>query len=185
MLSDKIEALVEKLSELRRPVVDVLEPGLSPSRVSELLGPDVPTDVKTWFAWFNGAKYQEGEIQDDVYIIPPYYPISLDEALEIKSIYGSDSDPVLTDPWIPLLTGGGSDMLVAMWKPGQNPVVASVIIGEPTEIEFPSMKLAVSYYIECFKTGAFSIDEDGYMDMDPVACDALHESFIGNGNIPY
>lgn len=175
MLSREIEILMEKLSALGRPVVEQLVPGSSPSRVTQFLGSDVPDDVKTWFAWCDGVEHRDGQSQDDINIIPGYCPLSLEEAVEMKSDYGGD--PVLADSWVPLLSGGGGDMYAAMWRPGQDPVVAGILVGEETEIEFSSLEQALSFFNECYDIGAFSVDKQGQMTMDPDAYDSLHETF--------
>ncbi|WP_152514365.1 SMI1/KNR4 family protein [Nocardiopsis valliformis] len=177
MLSSEIEVLMGKLSLLGRPVVGQLVPGSNQSRVSEFLGSDVPDDVKTWFAWCDGVDCRAGQSQDDINIIPGYYPLSLVEAMEVKSDH--EGDPVLDGSWIPLLGGGGGDMYAALWSPGQDPVVAGSLVGEMTEIEFSSLGQAVRFFNECYEAGAFGVNEQGQLYIDPASYDELYETLHG------
>ena len=85
--SSEIEQLLANLRERGRLVVDLLIPGIDSARVIDRLGLGVPDSVIEWFAWCNGVHTERGQIQDEISVIPGYYPLSLDEALSYVDDY--------------------------------------------------------------------------------------------------
>lgn len=175
MLSSEIESLIENLAALGRPVVDWLLPGSSSARISQILGPDIPSEMETWFSWCDGAEVHDGQTVEDVYIIPGYHPLSLSEAVEIKHFYGDD--PVLGHHWIPFLGGDGGDFHAAVWGVERKAVVAGVVIGEPTEIEFTSLGKLMSFFNECYRREFITVDSQVQMAVDLDSSEDLYATF--------
>lgn len=157
MLSSEIESLIGNLTDLGQPVVDWLIPGSSPARIAQTLGPGIPGEVETWFSWCDGVEIHDGQTVEDIYIIPGYHPLSLNEAVEIKCSYGED--PVLGDHWIPFLGGDGGDFYAAVWGMERKVSVAGVVIGEPTEIEFSGLGQLISFFNECYRREFITVDD--------------------------
>lgn len=173
MLSRELEALVARLTELGRPVVPWLVPGVDVGQVEPVAGGQPPAEVIDWFKWCNGVELREGQVQDDINVIPGYSPLSLREASEIIDEYSDD--PVLGSSWIPLLGGPGGDVYAAVWTAGKPARVAGVLVGEPTEIEFSSIEQMVAVFNECYRRGAFYVDGERRLAMNP----ALYEEVYG------
>lgn len=176
MLTERLTELVAIVRDLDRPVARLLLPGLSRPEVEAFLGPSVPDEVVTWFGWCNGVRSEPGQLQDDVNLIPGYNPLSLAEAAEARTYY--EGDPVLGPQWIPLLGGPSGDLKAAVWEDGGPLRIAGVLIGEPTEIEYESVEQMVDYHIRCYRAGAFSVDDEGYLTMDPDRCDEIYEGVV-------
>ncbi|WP_066953442.1 hypothetical protein [Streptomyces lushanensis] len=176
MLSSELEALVGQLTEMARPVVSWLVPGLDPGQVEALMGQLPPGEVLTWFGWCNGVALQQGQVQDDINVIPGYAPLSLKEAVESKETYGGD--PVLGENWIPVLAGAGGDIYAAVWQPGQPARVAGVLVGESTEIQFASLGQMVKVFNECYRRDAFYVDSQRHLAMDPGLYDEVYAEMI-------
>ncbi|MFI5759289.1 hypothetical protein [Streptomyces sp. NPDC051569] len=176
MLSIELEALVERLEELARPVIPWLVPGVDDRQVQATVGVLPPDEVTTWFGWCNGVELHEGQTQDDVNVIPGYAPISLREAMEAKLAYSGD--PVLGDHWVPILAGASGDIYAAVWQPGKPVQVAGVLVGEATEIEFASVEQMVNVFNECYRRGAFFVDSQRHLAMDPDIYDEVRDGIV-------
>ncbi|WP_145968909.1 hypothetical protein [Streptomyces hyaluromycini] len=177
MLLEELDALVARLTDLSRPVVRWLVPGVGPGQVESLLGSPVPDEVSTWFGWCNGVALHDGQTQDDVNLIPGYSPLSLAEA--VGQMGDHEGDSTLGSHWIPLLGGAGGDIYAAVWEPGKSAKVAGVLIGESTEIEFGSVEQMISVFNECYRRGAFFVDGQRQLAMDPGLYDVVSGEIVG------
>ncbi|MDX3246211.1 hypothetical protein [Streptomyces sp. ME18-1-4] len=119
---------------------------------------------------------REGQIQDDINVIPGYAPLSLQEAEERRRAH--DGDPVLGEYSIPVMGGAGGDIYAAVWRPGQPARVAGVLVGEVTEIEFASLEQMVGVFNECYRRGAFYVDSGNRLAMDPALYDEVYAEII-------
>lgn len=177
MLDVELERLTAHLDSLDRPVVAWMLPGVDMDHVSSVLGEPVPDSVARWFRWCNGIASVEGQIQDDVNAIPGYNPLSVEEGARMMAAYTGDS--VLGDHWVPLLGSAGGDIYAAVWTPGEEAVVAGVLIGEPSEVEFSTIEQMVMFFNRCFDSGAFSVDGEGRMAMSPDQYDEIYAHVVG------
>jgi hypothetical protein len=156
LLGEELERLLGHLRELQLAVTQFLRPGAEGGAFADVLGAEPPASVLEWFSWCNGVRSEQGQVQDDVNIIPGYNPISVEEAVRLKPSYAGD--PVLGENWIPLLDSAGGDIYAAVWNGSENAAVAGVLAGELTEIEFPSILDMVRYFNACYQRGAFYVD---------------------------
>ena len=177
VLLEELDALVARLTELGRPVVQWLVPGVDPGQVEALVGSPVPDEVATWFGWCNGVALHEGQTQDDVNVIPGYSPLSLTEA--VGQIADHAGDSTLGSHWIPLLGGAGGDIYAAVWGSGKSARVAGVLIGESTEIEFSSIEQMITVFNACYRRGAFFVDGRRQLSMDPGLYDVVNGEIVG------
>lgn len=170
MIVDRLDGLLQRLQDLGRPVVHQLRPGVS---ASDLDGAGIqPQDVRDWFGWRDGVAEAPGQTQGSVSVIPGYWPVSLTEALQMQPTY--QGDPALGDSWIPLLTSGGGDIYAAVWKEDSVPSVAGVLLGEMTEIEFPTIEVMLDVFLACFDQGAYFVGANGYLETDPLRYDEIY-----------
>lgn len=177
MLLTELRTLVEHLTALARPVTPWLVPGVGAAEVERALGGPPPDEVITWFGWCDGVEPHVGQVQDDVSVIPGYAPLSLAEAVGSREVHSGD--PVLGDHWVPLLGGAGGDVYAAVWEPGGGARVAGVLVGEETEVEFDSVEHMVSVFNECYRRGAYFVDDRGRLAVEPDLCDEVRGSTPG------
>ncbi|MFI5972997.1 hypothetical protein [Streptomyces sp. NPDC051452] len=177
MLDAELERLGTRLRDLNRPVVSWMVPGVDAERVSAVLGGPVPDSVARWFGWCDGVAVVPGQTQDQVNVIPGYSPVSLEEGVRLRSAYTGDE--VLGEHWVPLLGSAGGDLYAAVWSPGKEAVVAGVLVGEPTEIEFSTVEQMVAVFNNCFDSGAFSVDGQGMLTMSPDLYDQAYDRVVG------
>lgn len=177
MLDAELGRLRGHLEHLHRPVVSWMVPGVDAEHVSSALGEAVPDSVAQWFRWCDGVAVVQGQTQDQVNVIPGYSPLSLQEGVRMMPSYAGDE--ALGDHWVPLLGSGGGDLYAAVWTPGEEAVVAGVLLGEPTEIEFSTIEQMVAVFNECFDTGAFSVDSQGMLTMSPDLYDQVYARMVG------
>lgn len=175
MIVDLLEGIFQRLQELRRPVVSLLRPGATVADLDE--AGIQQQDLRDWFGWRNGVIEAAGQTQGDVSVVPGYWPVSLAEALSLKPSY--QGDPTLGDSWVPLLTSGGGDIYAAVWTGDSRPVVAGVLIGEPTEIEFPTLEAMLEVFLACFERGAYFVGEGGYLEADSSSYEEIYDEVIG------
>ncbi|MET8243123.1 hypothetical protein ABZV31_01020 [Streptomyces sp. NPDC005202] len=176
-LDAEFEGLRDRLEAMGRPVVAWMLPGVDADHVASVLGAAVPDSVAQWFRWCNGVAVVPGQIQDQVNVIPGYSPLSLEEGLRMRDAYTGDD--VLGDHWVPLLGSGGGDLYAAVWAPGEEAVVAGVLVGEPTETEFSSIEQMVTTFNVCYDRGAFFVDDQGRLAMSPDLYDGVYDQVVG------
>jgi hypothetical protein len=172
MLASELERLVAHLRGLNRPVIQFLQPGIDAGEVDAELGLHAPASVADWFRWCNGVAGFRGQIQDDVNVIPGYNPLSIEEAVRMMSSYAGD--PVLGASWVPILGSASADIYAAVWSSDQEARVASVLVGEATEIEFSSIEQMVAVFNGCYEDGVFYIDDQGYLAMNSDLYDEVY-----------
>ncbi|WP_155256592.1 hypothetical protein [Salinispora pacifica] len=81
--------------------------------------------------------------------------------------------------WIPLIGGASGDFYAAVWASGDRPKVAGVLSEAPTEIEFNDVEQMISVFTECYRRGAFGVDNRGMLTMDPELYEVIHSEVIG------
>lgn len=177
MLQTELERLTAHLESLNRPVVAWMLPGVDEERVSSVLGESAPRSVAEWFHWCNGIGRHGGQLQDDVNTVPGYNPLSIEEAAHLKGDYAGDS--VLGSHWVPLLANASGDLYAAVWGVGTEAVVAGVLIGEPTEVEFQSIEQMVVVFNRCFESGAYFVNEQGRLVMMPDQYEEVYAEVLG------
>jgi hypothetical protein len=174
MLTDALHQFVDHLGRLNRPAAWWIRPGVPADR----LPAGAPESVAHWFAWADGIESFEGQLFNDASVIPGYTLVSVDEAARLMPAYGAD--PVLRDRWFPLLTTAAADLYAAVWAPGAEAQVASVVAGEPTEVEFGSIERMVDFFNACFDTEVFFVDDEQRLASDPGRYDELFAEMTGD-----
>ncbi|MDG4826224.1 hypothetical protein O7635_30610 [Asanoa sp. WMMD1127] len=172
-MTDRLDDLEWWLRMLRRPVVDLLVPGL-PADQTTRHGP-LPPAVVEWFAWHDGVTRAPGQDHQDVEVIPGYAPLALAEAIGMKPRYDDDNVLCLGDGWLPLLASEEGDLFAALWSGAHEPRVVTVRAGEPTRIEFADLAAMVELFVECYRRGGFTVSPDGRLHADQARYDELYD----------
>jgi hypothetical protein len=176
MPATHLEHLQNAVSSLGRPVMSVLVPGIEGAEVRAALGDSTPASVVEWFEWCNGVADAPGQLNDDVAIIPGYAPVSIADAVAMRSAY--EGDPELAPYFVPLLAGPSGDLYAAVWASEDGAQVASVLLGEPTEIRFNSIEQMVAVFVACIERGAFTVNDAELWSINPSLYDAVYEDLI-------
>jgi hypothetical protein len=161
-LQDDLDRLWGEVRLLGRPVVDARNPGIDAAEVRRVLGSDVPNDVIEWFRYGDGVAYVDGQTQDDAALVPGYYPLSLAEAVEIRSNYGGD----LGSWWLPLLSTGGGDFYAAAADSMGNLTVRSVMNGGVERRAYMGIEEMVAAFVRMYREGVFFVRSDGILWAD-------------------
>ncbi|GIF63079.1 hypothetical protein Ais01nite_11140 [Asanoa ishikariensis] len=172
-LTDRLDDLEWWLRMLRRPVVDLLVPGL-PADGTTRHGP-LPPVVVEWFGWHDGVTRAPGQDHRDVEVIPGYAPLALAEAVGLRPAYEEDPVLLLGDGWLPLLATEEGDLFAALWSGPYEPRVVAIRSGEPTRIEFTDLPAMVEFFVECFRRGGFTVDADGRFTADRARYEELYD----------
>ncbi|MEO0956801.1 MAG: SMI1/KNR4 family protein [Pseudomonadota bacterium] len=157
------------LRDQQLPVSDRLNLGLERSVVEDVfdsLGIDSPDDLINLYCYQNGTKTSEADLLEDIYVIPGYYWLSLND---VKEVYQAISPhPTWDLDWVPIFATGGGDFYAVICRRGADfGAVVQFTNGEPEQVvEFESLESFFRYIALCFKDGAFFVD-DGFIEEDP------------------
>jgi hypothetical protein len=176
-LADELDRLLGHVRELNLPVTRFLLPGTQRGNIIAALGVVPPVSVVEWFGWCNGVRGEQGQIQDDVNLIPGYNPVSVEEAVRLKRYYADE--PALGANWIPLLENPGGDIYAAVWDGSEDAMVAAVLEDTPTDIEFKSILEMVKYFNECYTRKAFYVEDDGWPTRNPQVSSIIYKEMFG------
>jgi hypothetical protein len=161
MLTDALNQFVDHLGRLNRPAAWWIRPGVTAGQ----LPVGAPESLVHWFAWADGIESFEGQLFSDASVIPGYTLVSVEEAARLMPAYRED--PVLRDRWFPLLTTASADLYAAVWAPGEEAQVVTVVVGEPTEVEFASIERMVDFFNACYDANVFFVDDEQRLVADP------------------
>ncbi|MGX1916198.1 SMI1/KNR4 family protein [Streptomyces phaeochromogenes] len=182
MLEQRIQELWAQAERLGRPVVAHRKPGVSTEFLEQCFGVSVPHEVALWFGWCNGIAYHPNQTQDEAALVPGYEPLAVEEAAAIQGEY--PEDPVLGSRWFPILgTGGGDFYALTETRESKRSAVVSVVVGEATRIAANSLEELLDIFIECFNSGIFHNDADGFFQADDERWIELEERAVGRGDI--
>jgi hypothetical protein len=173
-VTEGLDGVRRELDRLGRKVVRLFEPGLSPEAVRARLD-GAPEELVAWFGWANGTRAEEDQTVDDASFIPGYVLVSLDEALEFRDEVEVESDG--DEEWLPLLVSPAGDFYAVAWTEDEGIVqVWSYVDGAPGQAEYRDMEHMLRTFVESYRTGAFEVDEEGYLDMHPELADRVYEA---------
>ena len=124
----------------------------------------LPSPIVEWWALANGPVWRQGDVAEDVWLRPGFYPLSVEEAAEDYA----DNIGRFADSWLPIMTDGGGDFLVVDCADETCPVLLNPS-GDETERIFDSLASMLKTLRECFARGIYVIDADGRFDSDDDA----------------
>jgi hypothetical protein len=175
---DGLDAVRDELTRLDRPVAGLLNPGLDAEAVRKRLGDDVPAELVEWFGWADGVREEPDQLVDEVAFIPGYVLLGLDEALEFKAEVGLEGEENVR--WLPLLVSPGADFYAALWTADEAVQAASYVQGADEATVYTSLSLLLRTFTQSFRTGAFDVDDEGFLEMDPELSDRVYEAINGS-----
>ncbi|MEO3927155.1 hypothetical protein ABGB07_25290 [Micromonosporaceae bacterium B7E4] len=179
-LTGQLDEWREHLTRLGAPAAPLLLPGVGRAEIEAALGPDVPDAVRDWFAWCDGVGDAPGQTIGDSYTIPGYWHVGLREAIAARPAHDGAGDPLLADPWVPLLRDGSSDLYAACWSAGTEPVVVSIMPESgPATVEFDSIPQMVTVFNACFARSAYLLDDQGWLDVDDDRYAEIYQEIVG------
>lgn len=165
-----LDEIIVHLNRLNRPVVKLLQPGLSVAELARLeaaLPFALTEELRAVYRWRNGTLANEGDELEDLWFFPGYCFPSLQEAWE--SYEGKLDDRNWRTGWWPLFEDGAGDFCVVPCtkKEADRASVIGFLHGEP---EMPNEYLDVTTMIEtladCYAQGVFFLGADGSFEMD-------------------
>lgn len=173
-ITEGLDGVRRELDRLDRKVVHLFEPGLPPEAVRARLDA-APDELIAWFGWADGTHAEEDQTVDDASFIPGYVLVSLDEALEFRDAVEVEADG--DTYWLPLLVSPAGDFYAVAWTAHEGIVqVWSYVDGAPDQTEYPDMERMLRTFVESYRTGAFEVDDEGYLDMHPELAERVYEA---------
>ena len=165
-----LDRILARLTQLRRPVAQCLQPGLSPDEIfarESMLPFALSRELEVLYQWRNGTRVEEGDVLGQAYFFPGFYLLSLDEALQT---YAERKDSRQWKAhWLPIFADGGGDFYVApcgLKKPNNTEIIG-FIHGEPEQVvEYESLAAMIQTIDACYARRAFFVDEDGELEVD-------------------
>jgi len=162
-------ALIDRcLQQLRVPAAQLLNPGLPSAKFEVALasrGLTAGPDLVALYGWHDGTKVGAGAILNDLHLVPGFYFLSLEEALEIHRQF---VDEFQVNPlWFPIMADGSSGYsFVDCSQEEKQPVRHFTFEDENHEVEFASIGDMLATIAEAYDRGIFFVGQDGWLDMD-------------------
>lgn len=170
-LYSALEGIESNLTRLRREtLISALQPGLHPTQIANKLGQVglSSLDIQGLYSWRNGCSTEGVEFLADLHIMPGFYWMSLEDALESYRVFAPDER--WNVGWLPILENGGGDFYAVDLSitNGPQPIYAFRIEQPGHPIEFNSVVDMFATFAAAFDQGVFFVDSDGYLEMDDL-----------------
>jgi cell wall assembly regulator SMI1 len=167
-LDQSLRTLEKQLNELGRPVIGLLNEGISQGETARRMtsaGLALPADLAVLYEWHDGTSSFSGVKLDDLHLIPGFYFPDLDEALTNYEVFKSDSR--WDEAWLPVLANGGGDFYAVDCT--NNPETAGQVhnfmLGEAQHpVEYLSLTAMFATYVQAFRQGIYFLHPSGYLD---------------------
>jgi len=159
-MKKELTKLIDQLRQLGCGLPDRLAKGTKLTALAWFPHP-LPAQVREWWEVANGPVWRKGDVAEDVWLKPGFYPLSLDEAREDYI----DNAGRFADSWLPIMTDGGGDFLVVDCADEACPILLYQADGAPERI-YDSLELMVRTLSECVARNVFFIDADGHFETD-------------------
>ncbi|MCF2526776.1 hypothetical protein [Yinghuangia soli] len=173
-VTEGLDGVRRELDRLDRKVVGLFEPGISAESVRTRLA-GAPDELVAWFGWADGTRAEEDQTVDEASFIPGYVLISLAEALEFRDEVEVESDG--DEEWLPLLVSPAGDFYAVAWTADEGVVqVWSYVDGADGQTDYRDLERMLRTFVESYRTGAFEVDDEGYLDMHPELADRVYEA---------
>lgn len=130
-------------------------------------------DVEAWWGWRDGLPEGVPEPMGQVWLLPGFYKLMLDEALEILSA-GRD-DERWDSTWLPLMADGGGRYLVLEAGAASGARRVRLFRNEEWEqpVAFESLGSMLSTLCVALQRGVVTVDGAGSIDMEDAEFSAL------------
>lgn len=149
----------------------LLKPGVEADLVKDgldLCGLPRSADLESLYGWHNGTGSSPGTLLGQMWLLPGFYLIALDEAIAHHSAFKDDSrwDPL----WFPVFADESGDFYVLDFRPKAAPVVRRFYLEETEQpLHYQSLAAMINTAAAAFETGAVYTDETGFVDIDDDA----------------
>lgn len=149
-------------------------PGLTLDEIFEsveVLGFPLPDELYELYQWRNGTR----EHIVPSFIFPVFEFLSLDKATALQEMI--DSDSIVRElftfkeqPLFPFVENDGESCSTIVEKTStlESPVIYIAKQGGGEYLEYSSVTSMMCNFAECFETGAYYLDEEGYINSHPA-----------------
>ncbi len=168
-----LDEVVAHLTRLGRPVVRLLQPGLSAAEVSQLeatLPFALTEEVRAVYRWRNGTPVKKGDVLGDLWFFPGFYLPTLEHACRVFQERKLSNQ--WRKSWFPLFEDGAGDFYIVPCrkKPQDMAPVIGTIHGEPDQpVEYLDVTTMIETLTDSFRQRAFFAAPDGTFEMDDDA----------------
>lgn len=175
---EQVDELVGHLRRLQRPSADMLQPGIAPDDVESAVAPagPAPEDLVSMYGRHNGVDLPVGRTLGDGHVIPGYYWMPIEEAVEhYNGLAGMGG--LWAASWFPILADGGGGYIGVVCDPGSEDygAVVEYLPGEAEhELVYDSVSMLLATTIRCFQDRAFGV-KGGFLDEDYEASAQIAE----------
>lgn len=154
----------------------LLNPGIPMNQVREAMasqGLPYSPELETLYEWHDGTASDLGAaLLGDLWLIPGFYLLSLDEAMTNYAAFRKDRrwNPL----WFPVFADGGGDFYVIDFSNAPARVVRHFRLEEAEHpIEYRSLAAMIDTFATAFESGAIFVDGTGYVDVHDEAFNAI------------
>jgi len=152
-----------------------LKPGIPSSQVRGALAslglPDSP-ELEALYEWHDGTGSGSGALLEDLWLLPGFYLLSLDEAVTNYAAFRKD--PRWRPGWFPVFADGGGDFYLIDFRNAASRVVRHFRLEEVEHpVEYGSLAAMLDTFAAAFESGAIFVDATGYVDVIDEAFDVI------------
>lgn len=142
----------------------------------------VPLDLLELWEWHNGTASAEGTTLGDMWLIPGFYLLSVDEAA--SRFEQQVADPRWDKTWLPVLADDGGDYLAVRCAAGDQQGNVHRFRTDDYEVplEYRSVERMAATFAAAYEDGAFYVDPDGWLEQDDTAFHSLASAL--NADVP-
>jgi len=162
-LTGLLHELEEQWRRHHLPIVDKLKPGLEATEVRQRLqsvGLAAPSEIIEWYGWHDGAEPQGR-------MAPLFDTLTLAKCLElyVLNVRAKMQDPLETPGLLPVMVSGRGECVVVDARDENSEVVVVALQGReldlaPPEYHLPSLATLIGWWVELFKSDAWSAHPD-------------------------
>jgi hypothetical protein len=170
MIKSYLKKLSDRFISLKLPVVHYWKTGLSEKEIEDKLSSInlIPSkEFIEMYTWKNGSDTSKGARIGELYFLPGYYFLSIEDALLHNE--GLVDVPKWNKKWFPVFTNGGGSYLSVILdaKNNKSPVVEFVKDEEKPSITYSSLTSMMRLINEAIdRKIIFKNKNTGYLDMD-------------------
>lgn len=159
-----IDASLARLGRDR--TVKLMQPGVAAHEVRRKLaevGLPVMAELEDWLGWHNGTA--PGAKIGDLYLLPGFYPLSLDDITTSYRTFVEDSR--WDENWVPFLADGGGDFYVLDLGGSKSNAIRHFWLEEgECHLEFCSLSDFAETLAISFANGAIFVGDDDMLHLD-------------------
>jgi cell wall assembly regulator SMI1 len=173
-----ISGALERLQ--RTETIGLLRPGLPPPVLAgELAALQLRStaDLAALYAWHDGTDATSAGRLGDLYLLPGFYFLSINDALISRRT--AIADPRWNPSWLPIMAGSDADFVAVQCDARERDWGTVVRLRHP-QVMFPSVSALFATVAAAYDTGVYYVDDDGRLELDGQAFVALARSLDGD-----